>query len=325
MNKKMSWIVGWTALAAFVIVLPHLLPNTYFIRILNMVGIYILLATGSNILTGYAGQLSMGQAAFYGVGAYTVGLMSMYLKADFLVILPVAILVACVFGIVLAVPALRLKGGYLTLLTIGFAEIFRLVMNNWVSFTKGPSGITSIPTISVLGLTLSSKLSWYYFIYAVAALGLAYQATREGIRADIAGHMRIKDAGNSRIYRANHKGHDLVAGNVDARQLCSLVILADGNKRAAHAAAHQDNESNFILWAAIIGGLGTQMGPILGGFIMIVFPEALRALGTWRLIIFGVILMLVIIYYPQGLVPFLQEMKKKIAAKFEKRTGKEGK
>ena len=123
MNKKMSWIVGWTALAAFVIVLPHLLPNTYFIRILNMVGIYILLATGSNILTGYAGQLSMGQAAFYGVGAYTVGLMSMYLKADFLVILPVAILVACVFGIVLAVPALRLKGGYLTLLTIGFEAI----------------------------------------------------------------------------------------------------------------------------------------------------------------------------------------------------------
>ena len=137
MNKKMSWIVGWTALAAFVIVLPHLLPNTYFIRILNMVGIYILLATGSNILTGYAGQLSMGQAAFYGVGAYTVGLMSMYLKADFLVILPVAILVACVFGIVLAVPALRLKGGYLTLLTIGFAEIFRLVMNNWGFLYEG--------------------------------------------------------------------------------------------------------------------------------------------------------------------------------------------
>ena len=325
MNKKMSWIVGWTALAAFVIVLPHLLPNTYFIRILNMVGIYILLATGSNILTGYAGQLSMGQAAFYGVGAYTVGLMSMYLKADFLVILPVAILVACVFGIVLAVPALRLKGGYLTLLTIGFAEIFRLVMNNWVSFTKGPSGITSIPTIYVLGLTLSSKLSWYYFIYAVAALGLAYQAIL----------MRSRVGRAFIAIREDDKAAELTGINITRYKIMAFMISAVYSAIAGVLYAHMTgyvspdsftgNESNFILWAAIIGGLGTQMGPILGGFIMIVFPEALRALGTWRLIIFGVILMLVIIYYPQGLVPFLQEMKKKIAAKFEKRTGKEGK
>ena len=169
-------VVKWLAVAACVIVLPLLMPNTYLIRILDMVGIYILLSTGSNILTGYAGQLSMGQAGFYGLGAYTAGLMSMYLGSNLWLTLPCAIAVACVFGLILAIPALRLKGGYLTLLTIGFGEIFRLVMNNWVSFTRGPSGITGITEASVFGFTLSSHIRWYYFIFAIAALGLIYQS-----------------------------------------------------------------------------------------------------------------------------------------------------
>ena len=326
MSKKTKRTAAWAVFALCVIILPLLLPNTYFIRIMNMVGIYILLATGSNILTGYAGQLSMGQAAFYGVGAYTVGLMSLYLRADFFLVLPMAILAACVFGLILAVPALRLKGGYLTLLTIGFGEIFRLVMNNWVKFTKGPSGITSIPTISLFGFGLTTKLRWYYFIYAIAAIGLIYQ----GIL------MRSRIGRAFIAIREDDKAAELTGINITRYKIMAFITSAVYSAIAGVLYAHMTgyispdsftgNESNFILWAAIIGGLGTQLGPIFGGFIMIVFPEALRALGSWRLIIFGIILMLVIIYYPRGLVPFLEEMREKILKKLGKRklAGKEG-
>lgn len=311
-------VVKWLAVATCVIVLPLLMPNTYLIRILDMVGIYILLSTGSNILTGYAGQLSMGQAGFYGLGAYTAGLMSMYLGSNLWLTLPCAIAVACVFGLILAIPALRLKGGYLTLLTIGFGEIFRLVMNNWVSFTRGPSGITGITEASVFGFTLSSHIRWYYFIFAIAALGLIYQSivmkSRVG-RAFIA--IREDDQA------AELTGIDITRYKVMAF-ITSAVYCAIAGVLYAHMTGYispdsfTSNESNFILWSAIVGGLGTQLGPILGGFIMVVFPEALRALGAMRLVIFGVILMLVIIYYPKGLVPFLQQMYGRIRARFQK-------
>lgn len=315
-SKKASYL-KWVIIAAVVILLPLIMPNTYFIRVMDIVGIYILLSTGSNILTGYAGQLSMGQAAFYGVGAYTAGLISMYLGYNIWFTLPCAILIACVFGLVLAIPALRLKGGYLTLLTIGFGEIFRLVMNNWVSFTRGPSGITGIETASLFGFSLESKTQWYYFIFAIAFLGLAYQGILMKSRVGRA-FIAIREDDQA----AELTGIDITRYKIMAF-ITSAVYSAIAGVLYAHMTGYispdsfTSNESNFILWSAIIGGLGTQLGPILGGFIMVVFPEALRALGSLRLVIFGVILMLVIIYYPKGLVPFLQELYAKFKNKRE--------
>ena len=311
-NKKSLRILGFAVLIAALILLPHILPNTYFIRVIDMVGIFIILATGSNILTGYTGQLSMGQAAFYGLGAYCSGLLHLYLGMGFWAALPLAIALAVVFGMILAIPALKLKGGYLALLTIGFGEIFRLVVNNWVDFTRGPSGITSIPPVNLFGMQVTSKIQWYYFIFVIAALGLIYQSllvrSRVG-RALIA--IREDDQA------AELTGIDVTRYKIMAF-IISAVYCAIAGVLYAHFTAYISpdsftaNESNFILWSAIIGGLGTQLGPILGGFVMVVFPEALRALGIMRLVIFGVILLLVIIYYPKGLVPFLQSLWKKI-------------
>lgn len=316
-SKRSSWTKA-IIIAAIVILLPLIMPNTYFIRVMDIVGIYILLSTGSNILTGYAGQLSMGQAAFYGMGAYTAGLISLYLGYNIWFTLPCAIIIACIFGLVLAIPALRLKGGYLTLLTIGFGEIFRLVMNNWVSLTRGPSGITGIETASLFGFSLQTKTQWYYFIFAIAALGLAYQSILMKSRVGRA-FIAIREDDQA----AELTGIDITRYKIMAF-ITSAVYSAIAGVLYAHMTGYvspdsfTSNESNFILWSAIIGGLGTQLGPILGGFIMVVFPEALRALGSLRLVIFGVILMLVIIYYPKGLVPFLQEL----YAKARKKLGK---
>lgn len=320
MNTKFKWssAAKWAALIAVLLVLPRLMPNTYVIRVMDMVGIYILLATGSNILTGYAGQLSMGMAAFYGVGAYATGLLSMYLGLGFWQALPIAILAACLFGLVLAIPALRLKGGYLTLLTIGFGEIFRLVANNWVDFTHGPSGINNIPAVSLFGLAIDNYIAWFYFIYFVAIVGLLYQKILMKSRVGRA-FIAIREDDKA----AELTGIDITRYKIMAF-ITSAVYCAVAGVLYAHMAGYinpdtfTSNESNFILWAAIIGGLGTQMGPIIGGFVMVVFPEALRGLGAMRLVFFGVILMLVIIYYPRGMVPFLQGC----WARLKKRFGK---
>ncbi len=315
-NMKSGALLKWAVVAAVVILLPLVLPNSYFIRVLDLVGVYILLSTGSNILTGFAGQLSMGQAAFYGVGAYTTGLIGMYLGWGFWQTLPCAILVACIFGLVLAIPALRLKGGYLTLLTIGFGEIFRLVMNNWVSFTRGPSGITGIKTVSILGFELATKTQWYYFIFAIATLGLIYQRILMQSRVGRA-FIAIREDDQA----AELTGIDITRYKIMAF-ITSAVYSAVAGVLYAHLTGYISpdsftaNESNFILWAAIIGGLGTYLGPVVGGFVMVVFPEALRALGSLRLVIFGVILMLVIIYYPKGMVPFFQQVYARIRTGF---------
>ena len=324
MKTKKSPVLKWALVAAVVIVLPLLMPNTYFIRVMDLVGIYILLATGSNILTGYTGQLSMGQAAFYGLGAYTTGLLGMYFGWGFWRALPCAILMSCIFGLILAIPALRLKGGYLTLLTIGFGEIFRLVVNNWVEFTRGPSGITGIGTVTFFGYELTSKIQWYYFIFAIAAIGLAYQGILMNSRVGRA-LIAIREDDQA----AELTGIDITRYKIMAF-ITSAVYSAIAGVLYAHLTGYISpdsftaNESNFILWAAIIGGLGTQLGPIIGGFVIVVFPEALRALGSLRLVIFGVILMLVIIYYPKGMVPFLQELGGRLKKRFQRAQQKGG-
>ena len=163
------------AAAAVLIVLPFLLPNQYAVQILNMVGIFALLGTGLNILAGYTGQVSLGQAAFYGIGAYVSGLLNVNLGLPFLVTLPIAVIVAAIFGVILAVPALKVTGSYLALLTIGFGEITRMVLVNWKEVTRGPAGVVGIQSPSIFGFQFDTLQKYYFLILIFVILGTLYQ------------------------------------------------------------------------------------------------------------------------------------------------------
>jgi len=306
-------------MAAIIIIIPILTPNMYIMQIVNMICIYIILGTSINVLTGFTGQLSLGQAAFFGVGAYTTALLNTRAGLQFIPCMIGSVLITALFGIVLAVPALKVKGSYLALLTMGFGEVVRIVMINWTPVTNGTAGILGIENPVLFGFAFDSLKKYYFLIVAFVILGLAYQNmiihTRTG-RAFVA-------------IREDNEAAELTGINVTGYKIRAFVLSAIycGMAGCLYAMmiryispdTFTNNISSVILWTAIVGGFGTVAGPVLGGIIMQVLPEALRFLGDWRLVVYGVILLIVILRFPGGLYPYVQKLletvnKKKAAA-----------
>mgnify|MGYP001625440189 CR=1 FL=1 len=309
MSKTKSMALSWAKIAltaAVLVIVPLLSPNDYIQQIINMIGIYVILGTGINILTGYTGLLSLGQAAFFGIGAYTTALLNTRAGQPFLVCLLASIALTAVCGLVLAIPALKVKGPYLALLTQGFGEIVRIVMINWTPVTNGTAGILQIQSPSILGFSFDTLTRYYYLIVVFAAIGLLYQSilirSRTG-RAFIA-------------IREDSEAAELTGINVTTYKIRSFVLSAIYCAVAGTLYAMMiryvspdtfvSNTSSVILWTAIVGGFGTTVGPIIGGIVMQVLPEVLRFCGNWRLGIYGIILLIVILKFPGGLYPYIQ-------------------
>lgn len=322
-TKKTSYLAAAVA-AVIVIAIPFLTPNNYIMQIINMIGIYIILGTGINILTGYTGQLSLGQAAFFGIGAYTAALTNTRFGFGFLPALVCAMVLTGIFGLVLAVPALKVKGSYLALLTMGFGEIVRIVMINWTPVTNGTAGVLGIESPKFFGFAFDTLPKYYFLIVIFVVAGLLYQnrliKTRTG-RALIA-------------IREDNEAAELTGINVTTYKIRAFVLSAVycGIAGVLYAMmikyvspdTFTNNTSSIILWTAIVGGFGTIIGPVIGGIVMQVLPEALRFLGNWRLVVYGVILLVVILKFPGGLYPYIQ----KFIGRFKKapepcQTGKE--
>ncbi|MBQ6384561.1 MAG: branched-chain amino acid ABC transporter permease [Lachnospiraceae bacterium] len=306
--KNNKNLLKYLIVAAIVIIVPLITPNMYIMQIINLIGIYMILGTGINVLTGYTGQLSLGQAAFFGVGAYTTALMNTRAGLPFLVCLIGSVLLTAAFGVVLAVPALKVKGSYLALLTMGFGEVVRIVMINWTPVTNGTAGIIGIESASILGFKFDTLTKYYYLIAVFVVLCLVYQnilvKTRTG-RAFIA-------------IREDNEAAELTGINVTTYKIRAFVLSAVycGIAGCLYAMmikyvspdTFTNNTSSVILWTAIVGGFGTVIGPVIGGIIMQVLPEALRFLGDWRLVVYGVVLLIVILRFPGGLYPYVQAM-----------------
>lgn len=310
MKKNSSNWLRTLITAVIVIVIPFITPNMYIMQIINMIGIYIILGSGINILTGYTGQLSLGQAAFFGIGAYSAALLNTRMGFHFFACLISAMIITGLFGFILAIPALKVKGSYLALLTMGFGEVVRIVMVNWTPVTNGTAGIRGIANASIFGLQLDTLKKFYYLIAVMVVLCLLYQnliiKTRTG-RALIA-------------IREDSEAAELTGINVTTYKIRAFVLSAVycGIAGVLYAMmikyvspdTFTNNTSSVILWTAIVGGFGTAVGPVIGGIIMQVLPEALRFLGNWRLVVYGVILLIVILRFPGGLYPYIESMVK---------------
>lgn len=315
MKNKKNIIIKAVIIAAIIIIVPFLCPNNYVRQVVNMIAIYIILGTGINILTGYTGQLSLGQAAFFGIGAYTAALMNTRGGMQFFACLIGGCIVSGIFGIILAVPALKVKGSYLALLTMGFGEVVRIVMINWTDVTNGTAGILNIEAPRIFGYSFDTLHKYYYLVVAFAALGIAYQArlvkTRTG-RALIA-------------IREDNEAAELTGINVTTYKIRAFVLSAIycGIAGVLYAMMIKyvspdtfvSNTSSVILWTSIVGGFGTVVGPIIGGIIMQTLPEVLRFMGNWRLVVYGIILLIVILRFPGGLYPYLEQFFGKIRKK----------
>ena len=301
----MSTIWG-VAVAAALLALPLVGVDDYFLHLLIMAGLFFLLAAGMNLLLA-AGQLNLGHTAFFGIGAYTSGLLALHYGLSPLWSLPVAAAFTGVVGYLLGRLTLKLRGAYFVLVTIGFAEVIRLVATNWMELTQGPMGLAGVPPFN-LGterLTLVSKRD-YYYLMAVMAGGTLYLTARLlGSRigralAAIQSNESLAESSGISAYR-----HTMLA------LVISCVLAGAAGGFYAHYITFLSPElfgfQNTVTMAVMVvaGGQGMVLGPALGSLVFTFVPEMLRMAVFYRMLLYGVILLLVVMFMPKGLVSYL--------------------
>ncbi len=287
--------------ALLLLLIIPLITTDYLLDIAILAGIYIILAQGLNVVVGFAGLLNLGFVAFYAIGAYAYALLNTKLGLGFWPSLPVSVLLTALSGFVLAIPALRLRGDYLAIVTLGFGEIVRLVLNNWDSVTRGPNGIGGIERPYLLGMPMN-KLSYYYYLVLAFALITVFvvkrvHASRIG-RAWIA--IREDEIASSSV-GVNTTAYKLYAFAFGAFWAGLAGALFSAKMQFVSPESFTFMESVLILCMVILGGLGSVHGVIIGAVILVVLPEMLREVQNYRMFALGIGLVLLMIFRPQGL------------------------
>lgn len=300
MNGK-TRAAGYALMAAVALALPYLLTNPYHLGLANYMVIFSILCMGLNLILGYTGLLSLGQAAFYGIGAYTTAILMTRHHWSFLPALVASALVTLIAALLLGIPTRKVRGDYFCLLTIAFGEIFRLVAQAWIGFTGGAMGIVGIPIPKVFGWMIRTETDFYYlglillaFTFVTMAvlvnsrLGRALVAIREDELA--AQSMGI----NSPIYMimAFSIG-SLYAGLAGSLLAVYQTTVTPSNFRL--------EESCLMIIMVIVGGMGRLWAPVAGVLIMTLATEVFRPLAEYRMLIIGSMMILVLLFRPQGM------------------------
>jgi branched-chain amino acid transport system permease protein len=296
-------------MAALALAVPLLAPNDYVMGVITRICLYALLALGLNVVVGFAGLLDLGYVAFFGIGSYVYALLSsphFGFHLPFLASLPIAVVVTAIFGVLIGAPTLRLRGDYLAIVTLGFGEITYILLINLdrpLNITGGPSGIVSIDPPSLLGYAPRSNAEYYYLFLAI--LGLALVASKR-LRASRIGW--AWEAVREDELAAKAMGVNTTLAKLEAFAIGAAFAGAGGCLLASwQRSVFPDNflftESVNILAMVILGGMGSLPGVILGAAIIVALPEVFREFQLYRLLAFGLLLMVLMIFRPSGLFP----------------------
>lgn len=331
MSKQLKHRFGAGAVIVALLLLPHVVQERYFLHIVVMAGIYTILTMSWNLLAGYTGQLNLGHAAFFGLGAYSSALLAMKLGISPWLGLLGGGVVAAFFGFVLGFPSLRLSGPYLAITTIGFAEILRLVAVNWVDLTRGSLGLSGIPLLTPIRLG-SWRMEFYFerdYYYVVLAAALCtYFCMRRFTHSEFGVSLQA--------LRDDEQGAQSIGINTSRYKLTVFTISAFFAGIAGALFAHfarlvsPDTMSLHVtfdtLTMTMIGGLGTTGGPILGAILLKFLSESLRTLEDFfkmdiRLVIYGLLLILTIRFMRGGLVGVFRGLKERLSSFGKDRNG----
>ena len=299
--------------ALLLLVVPNFLKS-YGVYLLTYWLVYIIAAMGLNLTVGYAGQKSLGHAAFFGIGAYTVAIL-MQAGISFWIGLPAAALICFVVGIILGFPALRVQTIYLAFATLGFNTAVWLVMRNEEWLTGGTFGINNIARPSLFGFSLEGNLAYYHFVLAVTVLmalllwgllrspwGKAFTALRDNpIRAESLGV-------DIRTYTLLSFAIGAVYAGVAGALFASLVQFIE-------PAPFTVGASIMMYLMVVVGGPGYFLGPVVGAAVGVILPEWLRFAQAWYLFVFGASVVLLMIWLPDGLLSIPDRIKARRQAK----------
>ncbi|KAB0265333.1 branched-chain amino acid ABC transporter permease [Microvirga brassicacearum] len=304
-------VVALVAAAPFVV-------GGYETNVLMNALLYVILATGLNLVAGYCGQFSFAQGAFYGIGAYTTAILSRDLGTGFWFNFPVGIAVAGLFGLLLGIPALRLKGHFLAIVTIAFQTIVYLTLSQWTSFTGGQTGlpVPSIGPVSLFGTTLFEITSlrsyfWFTLVIAVILLFAVWRLLQSRIGRE---WIAIRDDETL----ASAVGLDTTRGKLTAF-VGSAALAGAAGVITAHA-MRGVTPDDFTIWISatvvammIVGGKGTFIGPIIGAVLLTSMPEFLGGFAEYKMFLFGVLLVITVTLLPEGLIGRVRRLRERFS------------
>jgi len=294
---------------------PFWVWNPYHLHTLIMAGIFAVLALSLNLLLGYTGQLSLGHAAFFGIGAYATALLTVKLEWSPWIGLLAAVVLPGLAGWVIGRLALKLRGAYFVLLTISFAGCVSLVSVNWMDLTNGPLGLPGVPALEIAlpglpALSLRTKVAFYYVV--LVAVVLAYLVCLALIRSRVGRALVALRENETLAASVGIDGtHYLVLAAV-----VSAAMAGFGGGLYAHYTRFVSPEVFLFTYTVtmvimvVAGGKGTLAGPVVGAVLFTVLPEALRAATSWQwqMLLYGILLVAVLFFMPQGIVPALRHL-----------------
>ncbi|MDJ0986491.1 MAG: hypothetical protein QNJ26_13200 [Desulfobacterales bacterium] len=307
-QQRTMKLVGGLVIVFVLLILPKIL-GLFLSEVLTIVGLYVLLGLGLNIVVGFAGLLDLGYVAFFAVGSYVVAILTSpelgFFSFGFWSALPIVVIAGILSGVLLGVPVLKMRGDYLAIATLGFGEIIRiLVLSDWLRpWIGGAQGIGQIPNISLFGYTFTTPQQVYYFILAGcllvgfiswrlrdSRLGRAWMAVRED--EDVAQAMGINLVATKLMAFATGAGFSALSGAIFATKIGSVY-------------PHSFNVivSINIICLIIVGGMGSIPGVIVGAFALVGLPELLREFAEYRLLVYGAALVAMMLLKPEGLWP----------------------
>ncbi len=293
-------IVGWLALVAAAGAAP-LFNDPYILGVALDIVIFAVLAVGMNIVVGYAGLLDLGYAAFFAIGAYVTAMLMQYTTVPFWLAWPLSGIVAGIFGLIIGAPTLRLRTDYLAMVTLGFGEITRLVITN-VSITGGPTGLYNIRPPEVWGHMLESQVQYYFLGLVMLAVGLAFSVWVRQSRLGAAWTYVRHDEEVAQSVGVNPLTVKLAAYGLGAIWGGLAGALFVEALTAVSPTSFTFTQSLLVVMAVILGGQGSLLGAVIGSILVVGLPEVLRQTVTWRLLVFGVALVALMIWRPLGLI-----------------------
>jgi len=300
-EKLPRWVV-LTAILALAITYP-LVTGRYAHDVAIQVLVYICLGLGLNIVVGLAGLLDLGYIAFYGVGAYTYALMSLHFGLSFWMCLPIAGIFAAIAGCIIGYPTLRMRGDYLAIVTLGFGEIVRLILNNWMDLTNGPNGILGIPRPEIFGFQFKQLWALYYVILAIAVVTILSVYRLNYSRIGRAWEAIREDETAAELMGVNTFLLKLLAYAMGATFAGFAGAFFAARMRFVGPESFTFLESAMVLAMVVLGGMGSIPGVILGVLALVALPELFRELEMYRMLVFGGVMTLMMLVRPAGIWP----------------------
>lgn len=302
-GRRLLLIVGAIVLLA----VPQVVTSNYLLRIIDIAGLYVMMALGYNLMFGYTGLFNLGFAAYFAIGAYCYAILASPLHGvhlPFLLVLPVAVGLTALVSYLLGIPSISLVGDYLGLVTLAFAEILRILVNN-LKFTNASYGIVNIDPVSIPFFTFKSVGDYYYLILPLCVVVYLVIKRLEQSRIGRAWMAIRNDEEAARTSGLDTRGLKLLACAIGVAPVGLAGAIFAGMQTFVSPESFTSRETWLIIAMAIVGGLGNADGAVLGAILLTLLPEPLRGtpLESARTLIYGLLLIVFSLFRPQGLLP----------------------